>query len=57
MRGFEWYKKYSILHRAVSVTSQHANSGQYFTSLKQESRFAIGLNTAKNTIYIKKCFK
>ncbi len=50
-------KKHSILYWAVSVTSQHANTAQYFTLLKEESRFSLGLNTAKNTPCIKKCFK
>ncbi len=57
MRGFEWCKKRSTLYGAESVTSQHANAVQYFTVLKQESRFTFGVNTAKNTPCIKKCFK
>ncbi len=57
MRGFEWCKKRRILYRAVSVMSQHANAAQYFTLLKQESRFTLGLSTVKNTPCIKKCFK
>ncbi len=57
MCGFEWCKKRSILYRAVNVTSQHANAVQYFTLLKQENRFILGLNTAKNTPCTKKCIK
>ncbi len=57
MCEFEWCKKRSILYRAVSVTSQHANTAQYFTLLKQESRFTLGLNTVKNMLCIKKYFK
>ncbi len=52
MGGFEWCKKRSILYRAVSLMSQHANAAQYFTLLKQESKFTLGLNTAKKyTLY------
>ncbi len=29
------------------MTSQYANTAQYFTLLKQENRFTLGLNTAK----------
>ncbi len=53
----EWCKKRSILYGAVSVTSQHANTAQYFTLLKQRSKFFLGLNTAKNMPCIKKCLK
>ncbi len=51
MGRFDWCKKRSVLYRAVNVMSQHANTVQYFTLLKQESRFVLGLNTAKNTLY------
>ncbi len=30
---------------------------KYFNVLKLESRFTLGLNTAKNIDYIKNCFK
>ncbi len=56
MCGLEWCTKRSIIYGAVSVTSQHPNAAQYFTVLKQESRFTLGLNTAKNKPSINKCF-
>ncbi len=57
MCGFEWCRKHNILYGEASVTSQHANAAQYFTLLKQESRFTSGSNAAKNARCIKKCFK
>ncbi len=30
---------------------------KYYNVLQWESRFTLGLNTAKNTDYMKKCFK
>ncbi len=30
---------------------------KYYYVLKWESKFTLGLNTVKNTYYIKKCFK
>ncbi len=56
-RGFEWCKKHSHSLRSGKCDAQHATAAQYFTLQKQDSTFTLGLNTAKNTPCIKKCFK
>ncbi len=47
----------SIFHRSGVRGLQRLPTLKYYNVLKQESRFTVGLNAAKNRHYIKKCFK